>query len=234
MAPIPDQFPDQDLAQAIDTLKRSQAMLEPVLASFERRLKQFGADPKSAFWKNKEWQTRRYDILSRLFDDADRRGGVTITDYGCGYGAFFDYLQDRPVMDASRYIGIDISAAMIAEAKARIRDPRVSFRRHLIATEDADYTFACGTYNMNMGADRDEWVAYVKASLSQLWSKTRKALGFNMLRSDAPEKYPGLYYADGREFVDFCKLSLSPDVTFTDDRPLPDWTIFVRRDQKGG
>ena len=74
MAPVPD----QDLAQAIETLKRSQAMLEPVLASFERRLRQFGADPKSAFWKNKEWQTRRYYILSRLFDDADRQGGVTI------------------------------------------------------------------------------------------------------------------------------------------------------------
>lgn len=229
MAPIPDQDPDQDLAQAIETLKGSQAMLEPVLASFERRLRQFGAVPKSAFWKNKEWQTRRYDILSRLFDVADRQGGITIIDYGCGYGAFFDYLQDRPVMDASRYIGIDMSAAMIAEAEARIRDPRVSFRRHLIATEDADYTFACGTYNMNLGADRDEWAAYVKASLSQLWSKTGKALGFNMLRADAPEKYPGLFYADGREYLEFCKESLGPDVTFTEDRPLPDFTIFVRR-----
>jgi len=223
----------QNLREAIETLKGSQAMLEPVLASFERRLRQFGADPKSAFWKNKEWQIRRYDILSRLFDVADRQGGITIIDYGCGYGAFFDYLQDRPVMDASRYIGIDMSAAMIAEAEARIRDPRVSFRRHLIATEDADYTFACGTYNMNLGADRDEWAAYVKASLSQLRSKTSKALGFNMLRSDAPEKYPGLYYADGREFVEFCKQSLGPDVSFTEDQPLPDWTIFVRRDQKG-
>jgi hypothetical protein len=132
-------------------------------------------------------------------------------------------------MDESRYIGIDISAAMIAEAEARISDPRTAFQRHLIATEDADYTFACGTYNMNLGADRDDWAAYVKASLAQLWSKTGKAMGFNMLRSDAPEKYPGLYYADGPEFVEFCKQSLSPDITFTDDRPLPDWTIFVRR-----
>ena len=97
MVPVPD----QDLTQAIETLKRSRAMLEPVLASFERRLRQFGAAPKRAFWKNKEWQTRRYDILSRLFDDADRQGGVTIIDYGCGYGAFFDYLKARPVMDDS-------------------------------------------------------------------------------------------------------------------------------------
>ena len=229
MVPVPD----QDLAQAIEKLKRSQVMLEPVRASFERRLRQFGADPKSLFWKNKEWQTRRYDILSRLFDDADRQGGVTIIDYGCGYGAFFDYLKDRPVMDDSLYIGIDMSAAMIAEAENRIHDPRAEFQRHLIATEDADYTFVCGTYNMNLGADEGEWVDYIEASLEQLWSRTRKALGFNMLRSDAAEKYPGLYYADGREFLEFCKQSLGPDVSFTEDRPLPDFTIFVRRDQKG-
>jgi SAM-dependent methyltransferase len=220
----------ESLTQAIETLKRSMSMLEPVLASFEKRVAQFGADPRSAYWKDEEWQKRRYDILAGLFDDADRHGGVSITDFGCGYGAFFDYLADRPVMNGSRYTGIDMSAAMIEEANARIRDPRAAFHRHLIAAETVDYTFVCGTYNMNLGADREEWAEYIKASLEQLWSKTTKAMGFNMLRHDAPEQYPGLYYADGMEFVKYCSETLAPDVSYTDDRPLPDWTIFVRRE----
>jgi len=107
-------------------------------------------------------------------------------------------LKDRPVMNESRYIGIDISQAMIDEAENCTQDPRAKFHRHLIATEEADYTFVCGTYNMNLSADEGEWLEYVKASLEQLWSKTRKALGFNLLRADAPDQYPGLYYADGR------------------------------------
>ena len=219
----------ESLSQAIETLQRSRGMLEPILASFEKRVAQFGADPRSAFWKDKEWQKRRYDILSRLFDEPDRLGGISITDFGCGYGAFFDYLADRPVMKNSRYTGIDMSAAMIEEANARIRDSRATFQSHLIATETADYTVVCGTYNMNLGANRDEWADYVKASLEQLWSKTTKAMGFNMLRFDAPDQYPGLYYADGMEFVKFCNETLSPDITYTDDRPLPDWTIIIRR-----
>ena len=219
----------ETLAQAIETLKRSRSMLEPVLETFDARLAQYGSDPRSAFWRNAEWQRRRYDILSRLFSEDDRRGGVTITDFGCGYGAFFDYLKDRPVMEGSRYTGIDLSAAMIAEANARIDDPRATFRRHLIATKAADYTFVCGTYNMNLGADEGEWADYVKASLAQLWSKTSKALGFNMLRSDAPEKYQSLYYADGEEFLDFCRDTLSADVDYSNDSPLPDRTIFIRR-----
>ena len=219
----------ESLSQAIETLQRSRSMLEPVLASFEKRVAQFGADPRSAFWKDEEWQKRRYDILSRLFDEPDRLGGISITDFGCGYGAFFDYLADRPVMKNSRYTGIDMSAAMIEEANARIRDTRATFQSHLIATETADYTVVCGTYNMNLGANRDEWADYVKASLEQLWSKTTKAMGFNMLRFNAPDQYPGLYYADGMEFVKFCNETLSPDITYTDDRPLPDWTIIIRR-----
>jgi SAM-dependent methyltransferase len=219
----------ESLSQAIETLQRSRSMLEPVLASFEKRVAQFGADPRSAFWKDEEWQKRRHDILSRLFDEPDRLGGISITDFGCGYGAFFDYLADRPVMKNSRYTGIDMSAAMIEEANARIRDSRATFQSHLIATETADYTVVCGTYNMNLGANRDEWADYVKASLEQLWSKTTKAMGFNMLRFDAPDQYPGLYYADGMEFVKFCNETLSPDITYTDDRPLPDWTIIIRR-----
>ena len=219
----------ESLSQAIETLQRSRSMLEPVLASFEKRVAQFGADPRSAFWKDEEWQKRRYDILSRLFDEPDRLGGISITDFGCGYGAFFDYLADRPVMKNSRYTGIDMSAAMIEEANARIRDSRATFQSHLIATETADYTVVSGTYNMNLGANRDEWADYVKASLEQLWSKTTKAMGFNMLRFDAPDQYPGLYYANGMEFVKFCNETLSPDITYTDDRPLPDWTIIIRR-----
>ena len=156
----------ESLSQAIETLQRSRSMLEPVLASFEKRVAQFGADPRSAFWKDEEWQKRRYDILSRLFDEPDRLGGISITDFGCGYGAFFDYLADRPVMKNSRYTGIDMSAAMIEQAEARIDDARATFQHHLIATERADYTFVSGTYNMLMDADRDEWNDYVKASLA--------------------------------------------------------------------
>ena len=221
----------QDLAEALAILKHSDKILRPVLDGFDRRLKQYGAHPKSAFWKDAGRQTRRYQILSRLFHEGDRDGGITITDFGCGYGAFFDYLEARPVMEGSRYIGIDMSAAMIDEAQRRIRDPRAAFRHSLIAAEDTDYTFACGTYNMNMDAGRDEWAEFIKASLTQLWSRTRKALGFNLLSASADEKYPGLYYTEPGPYVDFCRLRLGPDVTITDDRPLPDFTIFVRRER---
>jgi SAM-dependent methyltransferase len=212
------------------TLKNSPKLLTPVVRAYERRLKQFGPEARGVFWKDEDFQRQRYDILSQVFDDADQAGGITIHDFGCGYGALFDYLKDQPVMHASRYIGTDMSSEMITAAQNRIADPRASFLRHLMAIDQADVTFASGTYNMHVGQDEEDWEDYVKASLKQLWGKTRKAMAFNMLRDDVVDRYDGLYYINGRDLFEFCTRELSPNVTIQNDSPLPDWTFFVRRD----
>ena len=132
-------------------------------------------------------------------------------------------------MHRSRYIGTEISEPLVAAARERIDDQRTHFVRALSATETADYTFACGTFNMHMRADEVEWLAYVKASLAQLWERSRKGLAFNMLRHDAPERFSDLYYADAELFREFCLQEFSTNVRLTNDDPLPDWTIFVQR-----
>ncbi len=219
----------KDITQAIQILNSSLSMLKPVVKSFDKSLSIYGSDPRSAFWRNAEWQRKRFEILSSLFFSEDLQGGISITDFGCGYGAFFNYLRNSSVMKNSRYIGIDISAAMINQAQSKITDPRAKFQRQIISTEKTDYTFVCGTYNMNMDADENEWKNYIKASLAQLWSKTTKGLAFNLLRSDTTKKFNSLYYADIEEFLDFCHNSLGAKVDYSNDSPLPDWTVFIRR-----
>ena len=204
-------------------------LLAPVVHAYNRRYRQYGASPHGVFWKDAEFQRRRYENLITIFDDADHAGGLTIHDFGCGYGAFFDFLKDRPVMYRSRYIGTEISEPLVAAARERIDDQRTYFVRALSATETADYTFASGTFNMHMRADEADWLAYVKASLAQLWERSRKGLAFNMLRHDAPEKFCDLYYADAELFREFCLQEFSTNVRLTNDDPLPDWTIFVQR-----
>jgi len=212
-----------------NALKKSPSLLSPVVRAYERRLRQFGPEARGVFWKDENFQHQRYDILYQVFDEIDQAGGITVHDFGCGYGALFSYLKDRPVMRDSRYIGTDMSAEMISTARRLVVDPRASFVRHLKATGPVDITFASGTYNMHVGQDETRWETYVKASLKQIWGKTRKALAFNMLREDADERFDGLYYINGRDLFDFCIRELSPDVTIQNDSPLPDWTFIVRR-----
>jgi len=215
-----------------DIFRKSPELLTPVVLAYERRLKRYGDTPQGVFWKNADMQRRRYEILVRVFDDAARDGGITIHDFGCGYGALFDFLADHPAMRASAYIGTDMSAGMIETASARIDDPRALFVRHLTATETADYTFVSGTFNMHMGADTDEWRDYVRASLLRLWKRSRRALAFNLLSVSSPEKFEGLYYAPPEDFLEFTRKNMDPDAELIVEPQLPDFTIFARRPRR--
>ena len=214
-----------------DILKKSNKLLEPITQAYERRLNQFGNDARGVFWQNKEYQFKRFEILSRIFNPEINNREIVIHDFGCGYGALFDYLADKPIMKNAYYIGTDISSQMITAARQKVDDPRAEFRRHLLAVDVADYTLVSGTFNMHLGQDEDEWEAYIKESLMQLWSKTRLGLAFNMLRNNAQNIYDGLFYINGYDLFDFCATHLNSNVVIQNDGPLlPDWTFYIRKE----
>jgi len=217
------------MTSSSDILKNSSKLLTRITRAYERRLSQYGNDPRGVFWQNKEYQFKRFEILSHIFDPADNTKNISIHDFGCGYGALFEYLAGKPIMKNAQYIGTDMSSQMVTAARKKITDQRAEFRRHTIAIDATDYTLISGTFNMHLGQDEEEWEAYIKASLLQLWSKTRFGLAFNMLRNDAEYHYDGLFYINGHDLFDFCATRLSPNVEIQNDSPLPDWTIFVRK-----
>ena len=221
----------QELCYAImeNMISDTKKLLKPAVHAYEHRLKRFGPTARGVFWKNQEWQHRRYVILEKIFNDLDQKGGVSIHDFGCGYGYFLDYLMGRPVMCGSRYIGTDMSEGMINAANKRHVPACAQFVCGTSAQEITDYTIISGTYNMHINANIEEWACYVKASLKQLWQHTRYGLAFNMLRNDTEIKYDGLFYADPTGFLNFARKKLSPESTLRFDWPLPDFTVFVRR-----
>ncbi|WIX32088.1 methyltransferase domain-containing protein [Salinicola sp. JS01] len=66
--------------------------------------------------------------------------GLDVLDLGCGFGKFSEYCLAQ---DLRRYVGVDISEKMIAEARRRYPDKRAQF--HVSALEDAE--FDVGSYD---------------------------------------------------------------------------------------
>jgi len=203
-------------------------LLNLVSLAYSYRINQCGPVANGVFWKDEDGQVLRYELLLQAVAEADLAGPITVNDLGCGYGALFDLLSTMPMMQNGRYFGYDISSPMLEKARERHTDPRATFIESPIPTEVADYSFASGTYNMNFGARRDIWGAYVKTSLMRLWEKTDKVMAFNMLDNASPERLTDLYYANRQEFLEFA-LSLSPEVEIIDDYPLTEFTIYVKR-----
>lgn len=203
-------------------------ILEFVSRVYTHRINECGPVANGVFWKDAEAQVLRLELLLQAVMQEDLNGPITVNDLGCGYGALFDLMQNEPMMQGGHYIGYDISPEMVDAAQAQHSDARATFIVSPVATEVADYSFASGTYNMSMGAERALWTHYIKTSIEMLWKKTTKTLAFNLLDADASSKLDDLYYADRRTFLEHA-LTLSPEVEIIDDYPLDEFTIIVSR-----
>ncbi len=204
------------------------ALLSLVSAAYTYRINQCGPVPNGVFWKDSDGQILRYELLLQIIAESDLNAPITVNDFGCGYGRLFDLMDEHHLLDHGRYIGYDLSQRMIEEARKRHSDSRATFIESPVPTETADYSFVSGTYNMNFGARRDIWEAYIKTSLELLWDKTTKALAFNMLDNNTTERLDDLYYANRDMMLQFA-MKLSPEIELIDDYPLNEFTIFVRR-----
>lgn len=214
-----------------DALKRAPEALAPIAAIFAHSIAEYGTQPHGVFWRSRDGQHLRFDILLGIMELSDlEKPGATFNDFGCGYGALFKHIQNMPFMQGGRYVGYDICEEMVIAARRHASDPRASFIQSMVATREADYSIVSGTFNMRIDIDDAAWLEIVKASLSQIWSKTRKGLAFNMLSNyDKSNRQVDLYYADPCVFFDFCMRQLGRNVTLLHDYPLKEWTIFVRR-----
>ena len=132
-------------------------LLDPVARTFSLGIKAFGAHHKALAWHDAERMQRRFDIFAGLIMDIPEERPISVNDHGCGYGAMFDSFKNLKALKRGRYYGYDISPEMIDEARKRHPDPRAEFMVSHVATNEADYSFVSGTWNMKMWASDADW-----------------------------------------------------------------------------
>jgi SAM-dependent methyltransferase len=214
---------------------RSPQQISQTLADFKNfyadTLATHGPTAKGVGWKDERSQLLRFEKLAQLIDRPTPEAGITVNDWGCGYGAMFQYLDTLPSVRIRRYYGYDISEEMLAAAQASPK-PRAEFVLSSVVTQTADYSFVSGTFNFRMTMSDELWQDYVEEMLLQVASKSRRGLAFNLFTTyDLDWKEENLFYADPLYFYDFCKRNISRYVSLLHDYPLYEWTILVRKEE---
>jgi SAM-dependent methyltransferase len=101
----------------------STPILGKVAAYYAEKLRTFGPTPRGVDWNGAESQRLRFAQLLRL---AATDHAFSLVDYGCGYGAFLDYLGERGA--SVTYTGFDVSPEMIRAARAlHAASPGITF-----------------------------------------------------------------------------------------------------------
>jgi SAM-dependent methyltransferase len=169
------------------TLKRTgvTSQLGLVAAAYTAQFQEHGACHKGVLWDDVSGQRSRFNDFLYLLERDEPGRSFSVNDLGCGYGAFFEFLKQRVPGTLHNYRGYDICPELVADAQAHMTDPRASFFLLDVADVPCDYSFASGTFNLMIEADKGNWTAYVKHSLQELWKKSERGLAFNLLDEDA-------------------------------------------------
>lgn len=203
-------------------------MLTKVSDFYGKSFSEHQATPKGVGWKDKESQDIRFLQLCRVIAEGDSKEGISINDFGCGYGALFEYLEER--VQIKKYYGYDICPDMITSAKKRNPYSKTEFIQSSRISHTADYSFASGTFTVQLDSTYKDWTDYIRSSLIKMSKKSKKGFAFNALSTYVDWKSKGTYYANPLFFFAFCKQNISKYVSLIHDYPLFEWTILVRKE----
>jgi SAM-dependent methyltransferase len=191
------------------------------------KLREHGPTYHGVDWNSPESQHVRFEQFMRVIPTTEP---VSVLDYGCGYGAFAEYLEGAGV-DLTRFTGYDVSKEMVATARERAAGrPHWSFATEREELSPADVTVASGIFNVRVGTEVERWRDYTLETIADLASLSRRAFGFNMLTSysDPERMTERLFYGDPGFYFDWCKRNMSRHVALLHDYGLYEFTILVR------
>jgi len=204
-------------------------VLEAIKEYYEAKVREHGPCPKGVDWNGEESQIARFAALSQIIT-YPRNKAFSLDDYGCGYGAYLDYLLESGFGGVD-YTGLDVAPQMIAEA--RKRHPQNNFVEGSSSLRVADFAVASGIFNVALETSRDAWQDYIIHTLDTMNENSLAGFAFNCLtsHSDPEKKQPHLYYGDPCFFFIHCKRAYSQQVALLHDYGLFEFTILVRKPQ---
>jgi len=195
--------------------------------AYEKQILNHGFSPRGVFWQSDNTQQSRFETLIKAIKPSDQNGKISISDFGCGYGALYQYIKNKPFMMGSLYIGYDIVDSFINEAKQRFPYSEWICSEKIL--KETDYIFISGTFNMAFDKSIPEWENYLENQLRESYQKTKKVLAFNLLYSEKTKIEQNLYYSEIDRVFKFCDNNLGSTLITKTPGANKDITIFVTK-----
>lgn len=202
-------------------------ILSNTASYYSEKIKTHGANAQGVDWNSAASQQLRFEQLMKI---CNLEQPFTLNDYGCGYGALSDYLQERGAI--FQYYGFDISTEMIAKGQLlHAEEDNIYFVSDESELAMADYTVASGIFNVKQDSSDEEWQDYIYHILNRINNISRYGFAFNVLTSysDVDRMRPDLYYANPIRLFDYCKKHFSRFVALLHDYPLYEFTMLIRK-----
>ena len=196
---------------------------------YNERFLEFGPLPEASMWYSKKRQFARFDIILNQIKLLSHKNKISVSDIGCGYGAFLEFVSERKYSRELYYYGYDVSDEVVKFCQKKY-SKRASFYTGSIPVFDSDFIIMSGTFNFFPSHDYNAWRQYFYNFLNLLWSKLKRAMIFNLQISDE-EKITdgGIVYSSQKEIESFCESSFGNVSAITNPTIPKDMTFVVSK-----
>ena len=207
--------------------------LNSILSStIEKSVAARGAKPE-AVWLDREGAlekgTRRCEALFRMLDDD---GSFTLLDVGCGPGFAVPFLEERFGPMAGRYLGIDISEALILEARRLWTDQRFEVRDIVadpLPQRSFNYTVLNGVLTAKYSLSDEAMENFACQILESCWQATKTAMSFNVMSPHVDWTRDDLFHWSLDKAAAFSVARLSRNLNIISDYGLYEYSVQVFR-----
>lgn len=195
---------------------------------FDEKLELHKDGSKAVDWNSEEAQEIRFQQIAKVLP-VNRDESFSVCDFGCGLGAFSDYVEHE--YHQFEYTGIDVSPKMIESASENHKHKNREFLCAHEIKNEYDYVVESGIFNAREDVPDEQWLSYIIETLNMFHAHARKGFSFNCLTkySDPERMKDYLYYADPCYLFDYCKKHYSRNVALLHDYDIYDFTILVKK-----
>lgn len=204
------------------------ALQRMVAGYYSDKVARHGPTPRGVDWSCLPTQEMRFVQLLKVCDFSQP---LTLNDIGCGYGALISYMKKRHRRASIDYLGVDLSAAMIAHARRLFGDrPLTAFEAACHGTRVADYSVASGIFNVKLDQPLHAWEQFVADALQQMNRTSLRGFAVNFLTPPPTHTraIPELYYAAPNQWRTHCEQTLGARVEVLSDYGMREYTLLVR------
>ena len=196
---------------------------------YSAKFRQYGPTPEGVDWgKNRQNTELRLKKMSELIGQPVS-GKPSILDVGCGYGAFYKYLQDN-VTGNFQYTGIDLCGDMIKSAKQQylggvwLTDDFIS---HDFGSKKFDYIICNGIFTQKFTTSTLEMTEYLKLVIDKFNKLSRRGFVFNVMSSHVNFQVDNLYYFSPTDMLSYLLINVSKNVRLDHAYGLYEYCCYV-------
>ena len=182
-------------------------------------------------WPNKNDVDIRHEIMLGILQKNQVDTPISLLDFGCGLGHFYEYIKNTNLTNLISYTGVDINVEHIEIVRKKY--PNLNW---LIADINADstqiygkydYIVCNGVFTVKHTLSQTQMWEFMTNTLKELWNKTNKGIAFNIMSKLVDWERDDLFHVSMDELGLFLKNNLSRNFIIKNDYKLYEYTVYV-------